>query len=237
MSLEDKIAHLVSGRNRRKKFDYFMDFLVPDESTKILDVGPAEEEYSKTDNLIEKIYPYPENLSALGIDKFNEFCKRYPKVKVFNYDGKRFPFGDDSFDICWSNAVIEHVGDYDRQVLFLEEIRRVAKRAFITTPNRYFPIEVHTRIPLLHFFPKRIFDRFLRLVGKEWAAGGYMFVRSYSEIRNLLKDSGNKNYFIKRNRFLFFTLDFIIVLDNGENGAAMQSLKDSEMNQTNSHVL
>ena len=232
MNFGDKIAYLVSGRNRHKKFDYFMDFFAPDESTKVLDVGPSEEEYSKTDNLIEKVYPYPENLSALGIEKFDGFCKRYPKVKVFNYDGKHFPFGDDSFDICWSNAVIEHVGDYDLQVLFLKEIKRVAKRAFITTPNRYFPIEVHTRTPLLHLLPKRVFDRFLLFTGREWAAGDYMFVRSYSEIKRLLKDSGNRNYFVKRHRFLFFTLDFVIILDNGESGVTMKPSKDSILNQT-----
>ena len=127
------------------------------------------------------------------------------------YDGKIFPFEDKCFDVCWSNAVIEHVGDYDRQLLFLNEIKRVAKNAYITTPNRFFPIEVHTRTPFLHYLPKPVFDQYLNVVGKGWAAGDYMYIRSYSEIQKLLADAGIKNFIVKRNRLMFWTIDFVIM--------------------------
>ena len=43
---------------------------------------------------------------------------------------------------------------------FLQELMRVARHGYVTTPNRYFPVETHTRVPLLHILlPKRIFDR------------------------------------------------------------------------------
>ncbi len=63
----------------------------------------------------------------------------------------------------WSNAVLEHVGTRDDQLLFLREVRRVGRRVFLTTPNRHFPVEVHTRTPLLHWLPKPVFERYLRL--------------------------------------------------------------------------
>jgi len=37
--------------------------------------------------------------------------------------------------------VIEHVGDEDAQLLFLNEMMRVAKNVFFTTPNKYLPVE------------------------------------------------------------------------------------------------
>lgn len=217
--LEHKIAYKISGKNRRKKFDYFMNVFQPDARTRILDVGPQEEEFSPTDNLIEKLYPYQENLTALGVEKFNGFRARYPEVAIKEYDGRIFPFEDNSFDICWSNAVIEHVGNFERQLLFLKEIKRVSRNAYLTTPNKFFPIEVHTRTPFLHFLPKPIFDRYLHLVGKAWAAGDYMYLLSYRDIVDLLQQAEIDAFQLKRNRMLGFAVDFVIMFgENFQNG-------------------
>lgn len=79
------------------------------------------------------------------------------KVRNVNADGRHLPFPDKSFDWVFSNAVIEHVGDWDDQRQFAAEIRRVALRGyFITTPNRYFPIEPHALLPLYQFYPERL---------------------------------------------------------------------------------
>ena len=87
----------------------------------------------------------------------------------------------------------------------------MAKSAFFTTPNRFFPFEVHTRVPLLHIIlPRKIFDSFLKLIGKKWATGDYMHLRSVSEIKKMLGEAGIQNYQIKRNRLFGFTLDIII---------------------------
>ena len=68
------------------------------------------------------------------------------------------PFADKAFDIAVSNAVLEHVGAEQHQAAFVRELSRVARRVFISVPNRYFPVEHHTAIPLLHFW-KRGFER------------------------------------------------------------------------------
>lgn len=176
-------------------------------------MGFSEKEYSDTDNFLEKNYPYPEKITALGIDRAKEFLLKYPKIKAVSYNGDDFPFADKSFDICWSNAVIEHVGDKKKQLHFLKEIKRVSKSGFITTPNRKFPIEVHTRVPLLHYLPKAIFDKFLSLINKKWATGDYMHLLSVKEAEELLSQAGFRNYRIIKNKLLW-TLDFIIYFND-----------------------
>jgi SAM-dependent methyltransferase len=209
-----KIAYGISGSNRRKKWELFLKEMCPDETTLVLDIGFSENEYSSTDNFIEKNYPYPENLTALGVDPPKEFTARYPKVRAVQYDGSFFPFKDKEFDVCWSNAVIEHVGNRDKQLLFLNEVKRVTKRAFITTPNRFFPIEVHTRTPLLHYLPKEIFDTYLTLVGEEWATGDYMHLLSLKNLTSLLQEAEIKQYKLCKNRLAGFVLDFVVMFES-----------------------
>lgn len=202
----------IADNNRSRKYKLFIDLFKPTSETKVLDVGASEREYRLTANILEKKYPYPENITALGVDNFDKFCDRYPRVKVSNYNGELFPFKDKTFDVCWCNAVVEHVGDFKKQELFLNEIVRVSKRSFITTPNKYFIYEPHTSILLLHYLPKDLFDRILVLIEKPWAKGDYMNLLGKNDIVKLLKKNNIRNYKIIKNRILGLTSEFIIVL-------------------------
>jgi Methyltransferase domain len=69
-------------------------------------------------------------------------------------NGCQLPFETASFDWVFSNAVVEHVGGWEQQRHFSAEVRRVARSGyFIGTPNRYFPIDPHTLLPLFQFLP------------------------------------------------------------------------------------
>lgn len=206
-----ELAKAVSRFNRIRKYNIFKSSIGFTEQTRILDVGFSDAEYSTTDNFLERNYPYPQNITALGIDTPKEFTKRYPLVKVVTYDGNVFPFEKDSFDICWSNAVLEHVGDFEKQLDFIKEIKKASLRSFITTPNKYFPFEVHTGILLLHFLPKKMFDKYLDLVNKKWAKGSYMNLLSLNDIKRLLSLAKIKDYKIIKNKIFFLTLDYVII--------------------------
>ncbi len=70
-------------------------------------------------------------------------------------DGKCLPFADRSFDIVFSNSVIEHVGDATSQRQFAREVARVGRGYWIQTPNRRFPVEQHLLTPFIHWLPQR----------------------------------------------------------------------------------
>jgi hypothetical protein len=71
-------------------------------------------------------------------------------------DGRMLPFRDGSFDIVFSNSVIEHVGDAESQGRFAGEIMRVGRAFWVQTPNRHFPIEQHLLTPGIHWMPKQL---------------------------------------------------------------------------------
>lgn len=77
-------------------------------------------------------------------------------------DGCALGFGDASYDILFSNSVIEHVGDWERQCAFAAEARRVGKRLWIQTPALACPLEPHYLAPFVHWLPVRVRRRLLR---------------------------------------------------------------------------
>lgn len=84
----------------------------------------------------------------------------------FVVSGTRLPFPDETFDVVTSNHVIEHLPD---QQLHLSEIARVLKGSglcYLATPNRVWPIEVHSRVPLLHYLPSSLFHPILKRLGR-----------------------------------------------------------------------
>ncbi|WP_291585388.1 class I SAM-dependent methyltransferase [Bacteroides sp.] len=207
-----EIANKISIYNRNRKYIYFEKNIKYTPSSKILDVGFTNT-ISDNGNYIEKNYPYPENITALGVDGKNEFEKQYPNINTILYDGNIFPFPDNSFDIGWSSAVIEHVGNREKQLLFLKELLRTCKTTFLTTPNIGFPVEVHTRTFFLHWLPNRLFEKYLILVGKSWATGDYMHLLSKKNIINLCREAGASKITIHGNRILGLVLDYSIIIE------------------------
>jgi SAM-dependent methyltransferase len=189
-----KLVDAVSLRSRRRKLRLFLDELRPTAATTILDVGVDEIGFGLeggqsgcgTHNFFEEHYPWRERITALGLHEGTNFGLRYPTVAYVQGDACALPFGDQSFDVVFSNAVIEHVGDRERQRLFVAEALRVGRRVFLTTPNRWFPIEVHTRLPFVHWLPQDAAGRAYDLVGRSWARENHLL--GGSDLRSLFPD-------------------------------------------------
>ena len=69
-------------------------------------------------------------------------------------DGRYLPFRDRSFDIVFSNSVIEHISTVEDQRRFADEVRRTGQAYWVQTPDRRFPVEPHLLTPFLHWLPK-----------------------------------------------------------------------------------
>jgi SAM-dependent methyltransferase len=163
-----RAAAALSLRSRRRKLDLLMKLLRPGPETTIVDVGVADasfgtgEGHEATYNFLEAMYPWRRRITAVSVDELPRFREAFPEIRAVQADGRDLPFADDEFDIAFSNAVVEHLGDRGAQETFVHELCRVGKHVFVTTPNRLFPIDPHTLLPVAHWLPDRQRKRLIR---------------------------------------------------------------------------
>jgi len=178
-----RLTDAISLRSRRRKFALFMETMAPTAETTVLDVGADDSAFGEqvwgcgTLNFFEELYPWQERITALGVHEGVRFRESYPNARYVQGDALNLPFADGEFDVVFSNAVIEHVGGRERQRRLVSEALRVGRRVFITTPNRRFPVEVHTRLPFVHWLPDALAHRVYRSTGKPFAMDVHLLTR------------------------------------------------------------
>lgn len=129
-----------AGRMRR----FVRDFSIT-AHTRVLDIGGTPDNWT--------LAPVLPRLTVLNLPRALEAARE--GLDWVAGDGCALPFGDGSFDVVFSNSVIEHVGTPERQRRFAAEVARVGKRYCVQTPNRWFPVETHLLTPWVHYLPKR----------------------------------------------------------------------------------
>jgi len=151
MGLFSKLSYI----SRKRKLQLFYRIISPSEQTRMLDVGAEVNPYGDSDLQLIDSYPWKSNVSAVNLSPEQVFCikKQYPEIDARVCDACTLPWPDKYFDAIYSNAVIEHVGDFQNQKKMTAEIMRVGKRWFVATPNRWYPFEFHLRLPLVTWLP------------------------------------------------------------------------------------
>lgn len=159
------MVHSFHTRSRARKIEQYFSIFPAESGQRVIDIGVTAKSISYSNPLLVR-YPYLRQYTGVGVDDLSGLAAAYPEATFVRGDGCDLPFADDAFDIAFSNAVVEHVGDGDRPARFIREAVRVARTGFITTPNRWFPIELHTHLPLLHWLPRDTFVRVLHRLGR-----------------------------------------------------------------------
>ncbi len=182
----------IAAYQRRRMYERFLSMTGIREEHSVLDLGVTSDRTYSHSNYLVQWYPYKHRITACGIDDASFLEKLYPGLKFEHANGKELPFSDGQFDYIHSSAVLEHVGSREAQTTFLRETWRAARRGvFITTPNRWFPIEFHTLLPIAHWSPPRMFRRICRMTGREFFAHEEnLNLISSSELRKLALAAG-----------------------------------------------
>ena len=178
----------------------------------ILDIGTTNDKALKSSNFI--IYQFKDvkikkSLSNQSIqDNFFELNYNKSITESLSND----EINSLSSDIVISSATLEHVGSDFNKNLMIKNITFLTKKYFIiTTPNRYYPIDFHTKLPILHWLPKKIHRKILKLLGLDFfSKEENLDLLSYNDLKNLTNDIQNFDIEIKKIKFLGLTSNLII---------------------------
>jgi hypothetical protein len=182
----------IAAHQRRRMFDDFTARLKPREQDTVLDVGVTSDDSYDHSNYFVSWYPHKHRITAAGLDDAAFLEHRYPGLTFCHADGRALPFADNSFDYVHSSAVLEHAGSREQQTRFVAELWRVARKGiYLTTPNRWFPVEFHTVLPLVHWLPRPWFTAILRSMGLGFfAEEANLNLLSGKTLRHTARDAG-----------------------------------------------
>lgn len=158
----------VTDGYRRRRFLFFWENLGRHAGTRWwLDLGGGPGSY-----LLAELDAMGDNaprviLLDLGESELMDAQRRFPQVQCVRADGEHLPFRDEAFNLVFCNSVIEHV---PHPGVLADEIRRTGRRFFVQTPNRGFPLESHSHVPLPFFWrmPRAVQRVMCRLTGAQW---------------------------------------------------------------------
>jgi ubiquinone/menaquinone biosynthesis C-methylase UbiE len=223
----DSLPARLGVYQRRRVFARFLSAsgVRPDDT--IIDVGATGDRAYAHSNYLEAWYPYKRQLTAVGIDDASFLEELYPGVTFRQADGRALPFPNCSFDFAHSSAVIEHVGSRPNQVQFLAEMWRVCRKGvFVTTPNRWFPVELHSILPLIHWLPAPLFRRTLQVLGHhELADEANLNLMSRRDLLRAASAAGISGARVEKARFAGWTGNLLLIAHKPEFTAASHPMK------------
>ncbi len=139
-----------SERSRKKRMKGFTETMGVKDGTSVLDLGGQPMIWDTA----------PVRLKLTILNRPGIAVSNYTSHHVIHYvDGDACSvdsFADQSFDVVFSNSVIEHVGVQQKQAEFAREVRRLGRSYWVQTPSKWFPIEAHCGMPFWWFYPARL---------------------------------------------------------------------------------
>jgi hypothetical protein len=201
--------HQIFISFRRRRMKAFYDAFQPSAQTHVLDIGGTPNTWTT-----ESDYSVEFPVTLVNIRTTNATMERFENVCA---DATDLPFADGSFEILFSNSVIEHMTSWDRQQMFAAEARRVARKLWVQTPARSFPVESHMLAPFFQYLPLT----WQRRLARRFTLRGLLTKPSPDEVEEILRDirllsfREMKQLFpdcrIIRERFLGFTKSYVAI--------------------------
>ena len=178
----------------------------------VLDIGTTIDKENESSNFIVKNLKNINCFKCISDQEINSSFFEKKLKKSITQDFSEKEIKEFASDLVISNATIEHVGNSLQQKKMVSNIVNLSKKLFIIiTPNRFHPVDFHTKIPFIHWLPKSIHRKILNIFRMPFYANEEnLNLLGKKEIENLL-NLENITYKIEHIRLLFFKSNFIII--------------------------
>ena len=180
----------------------------------LLDIGTTNDSKLSSSNFFCRMFDKIPKHKSISNQKINNsrFERCLKKSITSNFSKKEINILKS--DLVVSSAVIEHVGNFKNQTNKVRNMIQLSKKyIIITTPNRFFPVEVHTKLPLIHWLPKKMFRKILLSLRMDYfACEKNLNLLDIIELKKILDTfSGEISYKIYNIRFLYFVSNFLVI--------------------------
>ena len=178
----------------------------------VLDIGTTSDNINASSNLIIKNLKNIKNLYSISDQKVNlpHFDKTLQKSITESFSQNEI--NEFKSDLVISNATIEHVGNKENQKKMIDNMIKFSRKLFIIiTPNKFHPLDFHTKIPFIHWLPKIIHKKILKMLNLSfYAKEENLNLLSKSDILNLI-NKDEMEYEFKFIRLMFFKSNLIFI--------------------------
>lgn len=204
LAAPDSLAMRIATKVRGEMFQMVAARFQFTSADLVLDLGVTSDRSYASSNYFERLYPWKDRIVAAGVDDASFLEELYPGLRFVHANALDLPFENAAFDYVHSSAVLEHVGGFENQRRMIAECVRVARKGIcLTTPNRWFPVEFHTQLPLLHWLPKPWFRRILSGMGqKELAREENLNLMTERDVREAVQGIGGWSFSVEYARLL-----------------------------------
>lgn len=188
-----------------EKFNFFLAKIQPSKGETILDLGGGNGSYM--DRFSSSLKDYKIVISDIDEPSLEKARSKGYYTTKLDAASNNLPYGDKEIDIIFCNSVIEHItipkdelwtersysSNFKKESLeiqkkFASEIIRSAKKYYVQTPHRHFPIEAHTWFPFISYLNRRTQVKVLKQLNKFW-------VKKTTPDWNLLTEHDMKDMF------------------------------------------
>jgi len=161
----------ISKKRRRLRRELFQRLVPVSPEWRILDIGCGESFRSPW-------FGRSPNLVGIDIRPVDSAAKPYEKFVCGN--ACQLPFADHSFDLVYSNSLIEHLSSSSQQRQFASEVGRVGRYYWVQTPDVGFPVDPHYLLPFFQHLPEAWQRPLAERLSGSRLLGGYYITRGWN---------------------------------------------------------
>jgi hypothetical protein len=148
-ALRDRVVDAPGSwgaRRRTQRYEWIRDAFPQIGDMSVIDLGGTAEAWLRSP-------VRPASVHVVNLETPPEDVPDW--IRTDQADACNLPahISDNSYDLVFSNSVIEHVGGHAQRMRFADAVHKLSSRYWVQTPYRYFPIEPHWLFPGFQFLP------------------------------------------------------------------------------------